>query len=361
MRRAAAIVVIWAGVLSAAAALAQAPQSPDVIWRVDIKTVPPNTFGRHRLAFSPDSSLVGVVYQPRDARILRASDGALVRELTAASQSAYSIAFSPNGLVAVGRGAVAAGQDAAVELIELATWRSESFPCRCSLVHAIAFSPDARLLAMQGITSPRDPESTYVLELASGATVATLDAFSNRSAVSFSPDGARFAASAFGDAGTALGFRVWNAADWQLTTTYSGEPRVAFGEMGTGLVGGQWVAIYGREGAIEMRSLDDDRVVWTKPLLPRRHDVPDVIGSELDRVAIAPNGRFLVSYESPVAVNPNSHVAGFIVLRDTSDGSVTAVHDVNGVTDISIAPNSGSFVYATGAGAVHIARFRVAN
>ena len=86
------------------------------------------------------------------------------------------------------------------------------------------------MLALQGITSPRDPERTYVVDVASGAEVASLDAFSNRSAVSFSPNGERFAASAFGDAGTALGFRVWDVADWQLTMTYSGEPRVDFGE-----------------------------------------------------------------------------------------------------------------------------------
>ena len=83
MRRAAAMVVMGVSVMSAVAAIAQTAQTPDVIWRTDIKTSPPNHFGRHRVDFSPDGSLIGVVYQPQQARIIRASDGALVRELPA--------------------------------------------------------------------------------------------------------------------------------------------------------------------------------------------------------------------------------------------------------------------------------------
>jgi hypothetical protein len=100
--------------------------------------------------------------------------------------------------------------------------------------------------------------------------------------------------------------------------------------------------------------------VWTAPLLPPKVDLPRVLGVELDRAAIAPNGEFIVSYESPVATDPNSHVAGAIVLRDTVDGRVMAAYDVHGVTGLSIAPDSRSFVYATGALEVHIARIRVA-
>lgn len=68
MRRAAAMVVMGVSVMSAVAAIAQTAQTPDVIWRTDIKTSPPNHFGRHRVDFSPDGSLIGVVYQPQQAR-----------------------------------------------------------------------------------------------------------------------------------------------------------------------------------------------------------------------------------------------------------------------------------------------------
>jgi WD40 repeat protein len=348
------------------AALSAQPPTPiatsDVLWRVDVKVLPANTFGHHRVEFSPDGSLIGVVYQPAEARLLRASDGALVRQLTAPSprrESAYSIALSSSGRVAIGR-------LAGVEVLDIMTGRSErTFGCgNCErTIGALQFSPDGSMLAFQGTAGPMNPNPplTFVVDVDANVELAAFDVFSNRAAVSFSPDGRRLAASAFSSNGSALGFSVWNIGDRQLLNAYPGEARANFGEMGTGVVDGRWIVAHGRAETIEMRSLDDNRVIWTVPLLPSNSELPRVLGTELDEVEVAPNGEFLVTYESPVATDPNSHVAGAIVLRDTVDGSVTAVYTVHGVSDISIAPDSRSFVYATGAGSVHIARVRVAD
>lgn len=329
----------------------------DVIWRLDVKTLPPNAFSRQRVQFSPDGAVIGVVYQPSEARLLSAGDGSIVRELPGpvTPASAYSIGFSSTAQVAVGR-------FDGVEVVDPATGASEPFRCECGAVDAVAFSPDGSLLAFQPVTSPYRPRRTIVFAVGSHAQIATLDAFSNRAFVAFSADGRQLISSAFShtDDRMALGYRVWNIADSEPVREYEGEPRANFGVMGAGVMGGRWVAAYGRSNAIEMRSIDDSQVIWTASLLPPNFDLPRVLGAELDRVEIAPNGEYLVSYESPIATEPNSHVAGSLVLRETANGRVIAAYDVPGVTDISIAPDSRSFVYATGSGAVHIARVRAA-
>jgi hypothetical protein len=85
----------------------------------------------------------------------------------------------------------------------------------------------------------------------------------------------------------------------------------------------------------------------------------DILGTELDRAVIAPDGEFVISYESPIARDPVTHVSGGIVVRDASDGSVLAVYDVYGVTGISIAPDSNTFVYVTGADQTQTALVRL--
>lgn len=365
MHRTTSAIVAGLGSLSFAAVSAQQPRpiaASEMLWRVDVKTLPPNAFGKHRVEFSPDGSLIGVVYQPHEARLIRASDGSLVREFTVLSplrETAYSIALSSTGRVAIGR-------FGGVEVFDLATGRSDgTFACGgCEqAIDSVGFSPDGALLAYQGVAGRPEPSprQTFVVDVDADVELAAFDVFSNRAAVAFSPDGQRLAASTLVSGnGSALGFNVWNAADWRLVGSYAGEPRSNFGVMGTGVVDGRWMAVHGDGEQIVMRSIDDDRVVWEAPLLPPNFDLPRVLGVELDRAAIAPNGEFIVSYESPVATDPNSHVAGAIVLRDTIDGRVTAAYDVHGVTGLSIAPDSRSFVYATGASEAHIARIRVA-
>ena len=125
--------------------------------------------------------------------------------------------------------------------------------------------------------------------------------------------------------------------------------------------GFDFVAVYGKEGAIEMRDLSADRVLWTAPLIPPAYapSTSVLLGSELDRAVIAPDGTFLISYESPIAHDPVGHVSGGIVVRDTQDGRIVAVYDAYGVTGLAIAPDSQTFVYSTGAGEVHTALARV--
>src|SRR5690606_37250541 len=71
-----------------------------------------------------------------------------------------------------------------------------------------------------------------------------------------------------------------------------------------------------------------------------------VIGTELNRVAIAPNGTFVVSYERPVAYD-RANKAGAIVVRRTRNGSILAVYDVPGLVDLAISSDSKAFVYTT--------------
>jgi hypothetical protein len=61
-------------------------------------------------------------------------------------------------------------------------------------------------------------------------------------------------------------------------------------------------------------------------------------------------------------LNPIDQLAGGIVVRRVEDGSTVAVYDVYdvyGVTGLSIAPDSRTFVYATGAGTVQRALVRL--
>jgi sugar lactone lactonase YvrE len=138
--------------------------------------------------------------------------------------------------------------------------------------------------------------------------------------------------------------------------------RTELGVIATGVVGELgWVAIYGRAGAIELRTLSTNRAVWTAPLIAPQlaPATSTILGTELDRAVLAPDGSLVVTYESPRAHDPIGHVSGGIVVRSAADGRVIAVYDVYGVTGLAIAPDSRTFVYATGAREVHRALARL--
>jgi hypothetical protein len=234
------------------------------------------------------------------------------------------------------------------------------------VIDSIALSPDGSMLAFQNTTTPalEHRAGSVVADMATGGTVRLLDAISSRPSISFSPDGRYLLASATTRTpqGSMLGFRVWDTDDWSMTIEVPGERGTQLGEMATGETDdSSFVAAYGREGTLELGDLVDNRVLWNVPLIPSTFAPSDstILGTELDRVEIAPNGQFLITYESPRAHDPIGHVSGGIVVREARDGSVNAVYDVYGVTGLSISPDSETFVYSTGAGQVHTALVRV--
>ncbi len=89
----------------------------------------------------------------------------------------------------------------------------------------------------------------------------------------------------------------------------------------------------------------------------------DVVAAtvRLEHVAIAPNGRFIVTYEAP----PSSAfprvidgTRGALVIRNAK-GVVEAAYDVPYVASLAIAPDSRSFVFSVGAGKTYTALARV--
>jgi hypothetical protein len=343
------------------------PSEPDVIWRRDGDELPPNAFGKDRNAFSADGRLIGVVEQPDDAWLLNAADGSLFYKLPRASQYAlapggvYTIAFSPTGQFALGRRYV-------VELFDEGGRSQRVISCeKCLVIDAVTFSADGSLLAFQGGSGPNfhARQATAVVDMRTYRFVRSLAAASNRPQIVFAPDGQRLLASAFSlvDGDAALGFEVASLADGTTSLRFAGEPKAALGVIAAGRVPGhEFVAVYGKKASVEMRDLVQDRVIWTAPLLPPIFAPPAslVVGfeSEFERGAIAPNGRFIITYEAPIA-NPIGRASGGIVVRNARDGSVIAVYNVYGVTGLSIAPDSKTFVYSTGAGKVHTALVRV--
>ena len=342
------------------------PSEPSLIWRSDERELPPNTFSMHANAFSPDGRLIGVVNQPNDAWLQNAADGSLFYRLPYASEDAsspggvYSIAFSPTGEFAVGR-------RYGLELFDARGGSLQPIDCgKCGLVGAVTFSADGSLLAFQeirGPTFPGDPK-TALVDVHSNRVLRSVNAASNRPQVALAPNGRQLLASSFSriEDRAELGFEVWNMSDGTTSLKYRGEPRANLGWIAAGGVEGHaFVAVYGRKDSLEMRDLVRDQVIWTAPLIPPLFAPPNTkaAGSEFYRGAIAPNGRFIISYESPRALGLLGYESGGIVVRSAMDGRVVAIYDVYGVTALSISPDSKTFVYSTGAGKVHTALVRM--
>jgi WD40 repeat protein len=199
-----------------------------------------------------------------------------------------------------------------------------------------------------------------VVDLASGAPV-NLEAVASIAQVSFSPDGRTFYAMSVTeiDDRDTFGVRVWSTADWRLTRSLPGSKRTLrrIARLGPA----PYAGVTMNEGNIEARDLATDRVLWSVPLVPPEIDGPGAAPGavNLDLVEIAPNGRFVLSYEAPKAYDATGRAKGTLVIRNGADGAVEALYDASRVSDVTIAPDSKTFVYSTSAGQTYTAVARV--
>ena len=338
---------------------------PVIEWSVDGPRLNPNAFGKYNVTFSHDGDQIGVVHQPNEAWILDATDGtkALDLKFSDSDTGAYSLDFSPTGELAIGR-------ERSVELFSPATGEPiRKFPClECVVIYSVSFSSKGDLLVYQNISGMLRPDlgrGATIVSVGDSKNVAKIPAWSNVTSVAFSADGRRLLVPQFfeTDDGLIPGFRVWDTESWEPVLSYKGEPNdLNLGYVGTGTSKKSgFVVVYGRENTIEMRELETDKVIWSVPLIPPQFAPSEshIVRTELDRATVAPNGEFVISYESPIGHDPLGHVSGGIVVRNADDGSIIAVYDVPGVTDIAIAPDSKKFVYATGIAQTHIALVRL--
>jgi hypothetical protein len=124
----------------------------------------------------------------------------------------------------------------------------------------------------------------------------------------------------------------------------------------------EYGAVFERDGRLELRDLGTSTLRWSVPLLGP--DYRDEAGDgvvRLDHVAIAPDGRFIVSYEAPparVAPEISDGSRGALVIRN-AEGVVEAAYDVPYLASFAIAPDSRSFVFSVGLGRTYTALARV--
>jgi WD40 repeat protein len=330
-----------------------------------------------------------------DLELRNASDGSLVQDVTYPRDAglAYGVVFSPAGRIALGRVGGAYLYDGSAPRRLLARFDTDPGPpprsdpdCKrpnscLTTVGALAFSPDDRLLAFQELRAwiPWIPQQqnrrfVYVVDASNGRRVAKLDASTGRPQhVSFSPDGRRLVAmhDASENGRNELHVRVWDTSTWALLEDIGGLGP-GFEPLATGAVeGAEFAAVYAASGRIELRDLARNRVLWSKPLIsPPVQTSPTTIRApelELDHVAIAPNGKFVVSYEgagwtldpkSPDRPDGIGYMSA-IVVRDAHDGSIMAAYDVPDVTDFAISPDSRTLVYSVGFHQTYVALARL--
>ncbi|HUL83484.1 MAG TPA: hypothetical protein VL131_15155 [Gammaproteobacteria bacterium] len=337
-----------------------APAGLSIVWRVQGRKLERGVTGSALNAFSPDGRYVAI-HDSLRVRVLDAGTGTTVRDfrLDPSSVSPFSLAVSSSASVAVGlmgnAELFAPGKD------PVRHWCVGA----CGALAALAFSPDERYLAYQGSRGLPEWRSGLggvisVVDLERGEPV-NLEAVASIAQVSFSADGRSFYAMSVTevDDRDTFGVRVWSTKDWRLTRSLAGSKRTLrrVAPLGTSPYAG--VTMNG--GNIEARDLATDRVLWSVPLVP-----PEVDGSgssggaaNLDLVEIAPNGRFVLSYEASRAYDVTGRAKGTLVIRAAADGAVEALYDAPRVSDLTIAPDSRTFVYSTGTGQTYTALARV--
>jgi hypothetical protein len=355
MRGALIAVLLCLGARAAGAAETPAPSPAGlaVVWRIDGRKLQAHASTWSLAAFSTDGALVGISDES-GTRIYRARDGALVRMFAQAfstGQFAYSLAISTSGAVVLGR---VGGVDF---YPTLEARDPQRYYCAgsCGPVTAVTLSPDGRWLAFQ---APRGvleitPGFVTVVDLRAAAAPLSLEASAMRTRVLFARDSSSLLAAntlRVDDAGS-LGLRAWSAASWRRVRDVPGVlmPRGAVGPFALN----DRVAAYQRDARIELRELANGALVWAVPLVPAVEATGGAMKVEL--VAFAGNDELVLSYESPKV----GDAPGALVLRRMRDGASVAMYDVAHVSAIALAPDGGSFVYATGAGRTYTALARI--
>jgi hypothetical protein len=341
-------------------ATADTPLGLAVVWRTNGRKVERGNAGTAMTAFSPDGRFVAV-YEPQRVRVFDASTGRLARDfvLDPSSVPPFSLAVSSAGKIALGRMGNA-------EVLEhgkrpVRHWCAGA----CGTLAAVAFSPDDSFLAYQGTHGMPEWRSSLgglisVVNLETGAPT-HLEAVASIAQVTFSTDGRTLYAMNVSklDDREAFGVRAWNAGDWRVEQSVLGSKRTM--RRVAALGDGKYAGVSMNGGNIEARDLDDDRVLWSVPLVQ-----PELGGTDneaaptnLDLVEIAPNGRFVLSYEASTAYDATGLASGTLVIRRAADGVVEALYDVARIRDLAIAPDSETFVYSTAAGQTYTAVARV--
>jgi WD40 repeat protein len=358
--------LVCAGVLGAALAAAaqtdsdETPAGLSIVWRVPGRKLERGATGTALNAFSPDGRYVAI-HDSLRVRVLDAKTGKTVRDfrLDPSSVSPFSLAVSSSATVAVGlmgnAEVFAPGRE------PVRHWCVGA----CGALAAVAFSPDERYLAYQGTRGLPEWRSGLggvisVVDLASGVPV-NLEAVASIAQVSFSADGRSFYAMSVAeiDDRDTFGVRVWSTDDWRLTRSLAGSKRTLRRIAPLGAVA--YAGVTMNKGNIEARDLATDRVLWSVPLVPPELDGAGAApgAANLDLVEVAPNGRFVLSYEAPKAFDATGRAKGTLVIRSAADGAVEALYDAPRVSDVTIAPDSKTFVYSTAAGQTYTAVARV--
>ena len=358
--------LVCAGVLGASLAAAaptdvdDTPAGLSIVWRVNGRKLERGAPGAALNAFSPDGRYVAI-HDTLRVRVLDAKNGETVRDfrLDPSSVSPFSLAVSSSATVAVGL--MGNAEVFARDRDPVRHWCVGA----CGALTALAFSPDERYLAYQGTRGLPEWRSglggvVSVVDLARGVPV-NLEAVASIAQVSFSADGRTFYAMSVTeiDDRDTFGVRVWSTDDWRLVRSLSGSKRTLRRIAPLGAV--PYAGVTMNEGNIEARDLATDRVLWSVPLVPPELDGPGSAPgvANLDLVEIAPNGRFVLSYEGAKGYDPTGRGRGTLVIRNAADGAVEALYDVPRVSDVTISPDGRTFVYSTASGQTYTAVARV--
>ena len=342
------------------AAAADTPLGLAVLWRTSGRTIERGATGSAMNAYSPDGHYVAV-YEALRVRVFETSSGKVVRDiaLDPSSVPPFSLAVSSGAKIALGRMGNA-------EVLEQGR-NSVRHWCvgACGTLAAVAFSPDDRFLAYQGTRGMPEWRAGLgglmsVVDLRTGVPT-HLEAVASIAQVSFSADGRTLSAMNVSklDDREAFGMRVWSTSDWHVTRSVLGSKRTMRRVAALGAE--SYAGVSMNEGNIEARALADDRVLWSVPLI-----APEVGGTEnegtatnLDLIEIAPNGKFVLSYEASSAYDATGLAKGTLVIRGAVDGAVEALYDVARISDLSIAPDGKTFTYSTAVGQTYTAVARV--